>query len=288
MDLIDMHVHTTSSDGSFTPSEVCQLAIDKKLAAIAITDHDTVDGIAEALFYVKEHDSSLEVIPGIELSSIHNGTEIHMLGFYMDYTNPLLNERLQAVKDARLKRNLDMCKLFQADGIDMTLDKLMAGHPDTVITRAHFARVLIEEGICSNKDQAFKKYLNPNCKYYIPVPDMSSIEAIELISEFGKASFIAHPYQYHMNDRELEEMISLFASKGLTGIEVYHSSTNSYDSGKLRNLAEKYNLLTSGGSDFHGVIKPDISIGSGRGDLRVTLHHLTKLKEFCEKKIINE
>lgn len=281
MKLIDMHVHTTASDGSFTPSEVCSLAMEKELAAIAITDHDTVDGVAEALNYVKENAGPLEVIPGIELSSIYNGTEIHILGYYMDYTNPKLNKRLGEVKLARLNRNLSMCKLFQNDGLNMTLEKLQAGHPDTVITRAHFARVLIEEGICKNKDQAFKKYLNPNCKYYIPVPDMSSEEAIELITTYGKASFIAHPLLYHMSDSKIDEMIAYFATKGLTGVEVYHSTTNSYDSGRLRNIAAKYNLLTSGGSDFHGTIKPDISIGSGRGDLRVTLHHLTNLKEHC-------
>ncbi len=281
MKLIDMHVHTTASDGSFTPSEVCRLAVEKGLAAIAITDHDTVDGIAEAFTYVKENASLLEVIPGIELSSIYNGTEIHILGFYMDYTNPELNKRLDEVKLARLNRNLAMCSLFQKDGIDMTMEKLQAGHPDTVITRAHFARVLMEEGICKTKDQAFQKYLNPNCKYYIPVPDMSSEEAIELISTYGKASFIAHPLLYHMSDSIIEEMIAYFATKGLTGVEIYHSTTNSYDSSKLRSIAAKYNLLTSGGSDFHGIIKPDISIGSGRGDLRVTLQHLTNLKEYC-------
>lgn len=281
MKLIDMHVHTTASDGSFTPSEVCRLAIEAELAAIAVTDHDTVDGVAEALNYVKGNAGPLEVIPGIELSSIYNGTEIHILGYYMDYLNPELNKRLDEVKLARLNRNLSMCRLFQNDGIDMTLEKLQAGHPDTVITRAHFARVLMEEGIVKNKDQAFKKYLNPNCKYYIPVPDMSSEEAIELIASYGKASFIAHPLLYHMNYNEIDEMIAYFASKGLTGVEVCHSTTNSYDSGRLRNIAAKYNLLTSGGSDFHGTIKPDISIGSGRGDLRVTLQHLTNLKEHC-------
>ncbi|MGN0394083.1 MAG: PHP domain-containing protein [Coprococcus sp.] len=281
MKLIDMHVHTTASDGSCTPSEVCRMAIDKDLAAIAITDHDTVDGVSEALTYISNIDSDIEIIPGIELSSIYKGTEIHILGFYMDYTNPELNKCLENVKKARLDRNLAMCRLFQNDGIEITLEKLQSGHPDTVITRAHFARVLIEEGICKNKDQAFKKYLNPGCKYYIPVPDMSSEDAIELIARYGKASFLAHPLLYNMSTNELDEMIAHFAAKGLTGIEVYHSSTNSYDSGRLRSFATKYNLLTSGGSDFHGIIKPDIELGSGRGDLYVTSHHLTKLKEHC-------
>ncbi len=288
MKLIDMHVHTTTSDGSFTPTEVCRLAIQKELAAIAITDHDTVDGISEAVNYTKGTGQPLEIVPGIELSSVYNGTEIHILGYYMDYTNSELNKRLDEVKHARLNRNLGMCRLFQADGIDMTLEKLQAGHPDTVITRAHFARVLIEDGICSNKDTAFKKYLNPGCKYYLPVPDMTSKEAIELIAKYGKASFIAHPLLYHMTYKQIDEMIACFASQGLTGIEVYHSSTNSYDSGKLRNIAEKYNLLTSGGSDFHGVIKPDISIGSGRGDLRVTYAHLARLKEYCNIKEMSD
>ena len=165
MRFIDLHVHTTASDGSFTPSEVCQMALDKGLAALAITDHDTVDGVPEAIRFMKNHQPApdtqdplpMELIPSIELSCNYGSREIHILGFYMDYTNPGLLAELNALKDARFNRNVEMCKLFQRDGIDMTIEKLQEGNPDTVITRAHFARVLIEDGIVKNKDQAFQR-----------------------------------------------------------------------------------------------------------------------------------
>lgn len=278
MRFIDMHLHTTASDGSCTPSAVCQLAIDKGLAAIAITDHDTVDGVAEAISYV---DDRITVVPGIEISAVYHGVEIHILGFYMDYTNPELISRLASIKQDRYNRNEEMCARFRADGIDMTMEKLQHGNPDTVVTRAHFARVLIAQGICKDMNQAFKKYLGKKCKYYIPTPDMPAADAIKLIKTYGKAAFIAHPLLYGFGYRQIEEMIEELKPYGLTGLEVYHSSNNTYESGKLREIARTHGLLISGGSDFHGAAKPDISVGSGRGGLRVTEAVFHDIQNYC-------
>lgn len=278
MRFIDMHLHTTASDGSCTPSAVCQLAIDKGLAAIAITDHDTVDGVAEAISYV---DDRITVVPGIEISAVYHGVEIHILGFYMDYTNPELISRLASIKQERYNRNEEMCARFRADGIDMTMEKLQHGNPDTVVTRAHFARVLIAQGICKDMNQAFKKYLGKKCKYYIPTPDMPAADAIKLIKTYGKAAFIAHPLLYGFGYRQIEEMIEELKPYGLTGLEVYHSSNNTYESGKLREIARTHGLLISGGSDFHGAAKPDISVGSGRGGLRVTEAVFHDIQNYC-------
>lgn len=278
MRFIDMHLHTTASDGSCTPSAVCQLAIDKGLAAIAITDHDTVDGVAEAISYV---DDRITVVPGIEISAVYHGVEIHILGFYMDYTNPELISRLASIKQDRYNRNEEMCARFRADGIDMTMEKLQHGNPDTVVTRAHFARVLIAQGICKDMNQAFKKYLGKKCKYYIPTPDMPAADAIKLIKTYGKAAFIAHPLLYGFGYRQIEEMIEELKPYGLTGLEVYHSSNNTYESGKLREIARTHGMLISGGSDFHGAAKPDISVGSGRGGLRVTEAVFHDIQNYC-------
>ncbi len=278
MRFIDMHLHTTASDGSCSPSEVCQLAIDKGLAAIAITDHDTVDGVAEAISYA---DNRITVVPGIEMSAIYNGVEIHILGFYMDHTNPELISRLASIKQGRYDRNEEMCARFRADGIDMTMEKLQHGNPDTVVTRAHFARVLIAEGICKDMNQAFKKYLGKKCKYYIPTPDIPAADAIKLIKTYGKAAFIAHPLLYGFGYRQIEEMIEELKPCGLTGLEVYHSSNNAYESGKLREIARAHGLLISGGSDFHGAAKPDISVGSGRGGLRITEAVFHDIQNYC-------
>lgn len=278
MRFIDMHLHTTASDGSCTPSAVCQLAIDKGLAAIAITDHDTVDGVAEAISYV---DDRITVVPGIEISAVYHGVEIHILGFYMDYTNPELISRLASIKQDRYNRNEEMCARFRADGIDMTMEKLQHGNPDTIVTRAHFARVLIAQGICKDMNQAFKKYLGKKCKYYIPTPDMPAADAIKLIKTYGKAAFIAHPLLYGFGYRQIEEMIEELKPYGLTGLEVYHSSNNTYESGKLREIARTHGMLISGGSDFHGAAKPDISVGSGRGGLRVTEAVFHDIQNYC-------
>ena len=306
MRFIDMHLHTTASDGSCTPSEVCQLAIDSNLAAIAITDHDTVDGVAEAIAYADNWNSSLppahgstpdastdfsddsdrhiDVVPGIEMSAIYNDTEIHILGFYMDYRNPELISRLAAIKQARYDRNEQMCERFRADGIDMTMEKLQHGNPDTVVTRAHFARVLIAEGICKDMNQAFRKYLGQKCKYYIPTPDIPAAEAIKLIRAYGKSAFIAHPLIYGFGYRQIEDMLEDLKPYGLSGLEVYHSSNNSYESGKLREIARKHGLIISGGSDFHGAAKPDISVGTGRGGLRITEAVFHDIRDYCAVK----
>lgn len=278
MRFIDMHLHTTASDGSCTPSAVCQLAIDKGLAAIAITDHDTVDGVAEAISYV---DDRITVVPGIEMSAVYHGVEIHILGFYMDYTNHELISSLASIKQGRYNRNEEMCARFRADGIDITMEKLQHGNPNTVVTRAHFARVLIAQGICKDMNQAFKKYLGKKCKYYIPTPDMPAADAIKLIKTYGKAAFIAHPLLYGFGYRQIEEMIEELKPYGLTGLEVYHSSNNTYESGKLREIARTHGLLISGGSDFHGAAKPDISVGSGRGGLRITEAVFHDIQNYC-------
>ena len=252
---------------------MCQLAIDRNLAAIAITDHDTVDGVAEAIAYAdnwNNGDHHIEVVPGIEMSAIYNGVEIHILGFYMDYKNPELISRLAAIKQARYDRNEQMCERFRADGIDMTMEKLQHGNTDTVVTRAHFARILIAEGVCRDMNQAFKKYLGKKCKYYIPTPDIPAIDAIRLIRTYGKAAFIAHPLIYGFGYKQIEDMLEELKPYGLSGLEVYHSSNNAYESGRLREIARKHGLLISGGSDFHGAAKPDISVGTGRGGLRIT------------------
>lgn len=280
MRYIDMHIHTTASDGSCTPEEVCQKVIEKGLAAFAITDHDTVDGIVPAIKYMQKihmpHDNSAgdeisapDLIPGIELSAMYRGREIHILGYYIDYTNPGFLDILDKIKNDRIKRNMAMCELFQREGIDMTMEKLAHGNPGSVITRAHFARVLLEDGVVKNKDQAFKKYLGEGCRCYIKKEEIPCEYAMEALNKYSKGAFLAHPMLYKYGYREITELIEYLIPLGLKGIEAYHPSNNGYG-GRLREIAADHDLLVSGGSDFHGYIKPDIDIGSGRGSLRIT------------------
>ena len=276
MELIDLHVHSNASDGSLTPSEVADEAIKMGLSAIALTDHDTIDGVTEILEYTKDKD--LEVVPGIELSCYYNNREIPILGFYVDYTNPELQKELDILKEAREGRNLKMIELMRKDGIDMTMEKLLHGNPDSVITRAHFARVLVEDGICKDKEVAFKKYIGIGCKYYLPKPQVTCETAMNILTKYSKAAFLAHPLLYHLGYNQIEELLIYLKSLGLKGIEAYHSSNNCYESDKLRSMALKLDLAISGGSDYHGIIKPNIQMGKGRGGMRVPMRLLDNIK----------
>lgn len=278
MDLIDLHVHSNASDGSFTPSQVADLAIDAGLKAIALTDHDTIDGIAEIIDYTKNR--QLEVVPGIELSCYYQNREVHILGFYVDYKNPELNRELKVLKKAREGRNIKMVELMQKDGLNITMEKLLHGNPDSVITRAHFARVLVEEGICKDKDTAFRKYIGIGCKYYLPKPQVTCETAMNILTKYSKASFLAHPLLYHLGYSQIEELLIYLKSLGLKGLEAYHSSNNAYESDRLRQMAASLDLKISGGSDFHGIIKPNIRLGAGRGNMRVHYKLLEDIKKL--------
>lgn len=277
MNLIDLHVHSNASDGSLTPSEVADEAIHAGLSAIALTDHDTVDGICEIMTYTSE--KPLEVIPGIELSCYYQNREIHILGFYVDYKNKNLQKELEVLKRAREGRNHKMVELMQSDGLPVTMEDLLHGNPDSVITRAHFARVLVEKGICRDKDIAFKKYIGIGCKYYLPKPQVTCETAMSILAKYSKGSFLAHPLLYHMGYRQIDELITYLKPLGLRGLEAYHSSNNSYESDKLRSLARKHDLLISGGSDFHGVVKPNIKMGVGRGGMKIPMQLLNDIKK---------
>ena len=275
MSYIDLHVHSNASDGSYTPSQVAELAIEAGLSAIALTDHDTVDGVAEIMDFTK--DKPLTVIPGIELSAYYNNREVHILGYYMDYETPELEKELLEMKKAREGRNLKMVAMMQADGLPVTMEKLLHGNPDSVITRAHFARVLVEEGVCKDKNQAFNKYIGVGCKYYLPKPQVTCEKAMRILTTYGKAAFLAHPLLYHFGYAQIEELLDFLKSLGLKGLEAWHSSNNRYESEKLSAIARKHELAVSGGSDFHGIVKPNIMIGRGRGNMKISEEILTQL-----------
>jgi len=278
MKFVDLHVHSNASDGTFTPSEVVALAVEKGLAAIALTDHDTIDGLSEA--QAEAAGFPTEIIPGIELSCVYQEEEIHILGIYVDPTDRKFIAETDALKEIRKKRNEEMIRRFQNAGISITLDEVMAGNPDTVITRAHFARVLLEKGYVKNMDQAFKKYLDYSGPYCPRKEKITPEHAMKILTDCKASRVLAHPYQYHLGDKKTEELVCYLKDLGLQGLEVYHSSNNQYESGKLRKLARKYDLFPTGGSDFHGNNKPDISLGVGRGGLRLTALLLDDIKRI--------
>lgn len=277
MDTIDLHLHSTKSDGTFTPAEIVAAAAVVPLKAIALTDHDTVAGIDEALQASREY--NIEVIPGIELSCMYHNTEIHILGLFIDHHNATLRHELEQIRRDRERRNQDMIQTFQQHNITITLEELTENNADTVITRAHFAKVLLKKGYAATMQQAFDKYLSYKGPFCKRKKELTCPQALEILQECGGISILAHPLLYKMGYTQIEELIRFLKPLGLKGIEAFHSSNYQSSSEKLMQLALKHHLLISGGSDFHGGNKPDIAIGSGRGNLNVPYHYLEEMKQ---------
>ena len=271
MNYIDLHVHSTASDGSYTPSELVRYAIEKGLIAFALTDHDTTSGIDEALNEAEliNDFSPIKVIPGIELSAEYKGKDIHILGLNIDYRNKEFQKKIEYFRNIRAERNVKMIKLLNKHGFKITEEQLQERFKDAVITRAHFAIMLVECGYVKDKDIAFKKYLNPGCPCYVPRTRINVIDAISLIHLANGKAVLAHPLLYHFSEEELDSLVSLLKENGLQGIEAIYSSNKWNDESRMKQLAKKYDLFITGGSDFHGLAKPTLDLGIGYGDLKV-------------------
>lgn len=283
MNHIDLHTHSTFSDGTCSPTELVSLGIKANLSALALTDHDTVAGIPEALNAAKALNSSLEIIPGTELSVAHGQGEIHIVGLFIDYTNPSFRQQQQLLQQRREARNIEMIERFHQKGITITMDELTQGNPDTVITRAHFARVLIEKGYVKNAKEAFCKYLERGTFYYVPRKFITKEEAMDIIIKSGGAPILAHPLLYHLSEKEIRNLLGTLKELGLVGIETEYSTFSKADTNFAKSLAREFDLLQSGGSDFHGTNKPDISLGIGRGNLAISEDYLEQIRIKTQK-----
>lgn len=280
MDYVDLHVHSTASDGSLKPSEVIWLAKEINLRAVALTDHDTIDGIDDALETGKT--AGIEVIPGIELSCSYNNKEIHMVGLFINHKNAFFCEKLDELKLTRDSRNYEMADKFNEIGIPITFEEIRDHYPDAIITRAHFASYLHEKGYVSSVKDAFDRYLNDRGPCFVPRSKMPASETIRLIHDAGGVAILAHPILYRMGNNALAEMVSSLAHCGLDGIEAIYSTYNSSDESLIRRLAKENNLVISGGSDFHGSNKPSIKLGTGLGKLHVHYDILSRIKELIK------
>ncbi len=281
MKYIDLHVHSVCSDGTFTPEELVELAINNDLIAFALTDHDTVDGVERAILAAK--DRNVEVIPGIELSCEYTieperKKEIHILGYQLDWKHPGLCEALTAVADERDNRNRKMCANLSAAGYPIDYDSLVARFGNKILTRAHFARFLLEQGAIPSLDAAFKKTLAQDGPYFVMRKYLTPKKEIELIQQAGGIPVLAHPLLYKMSVTEIRNMIVELKEYGLKGIEALYSRNRGTDEAFVRKLADEYDLFITGGSDFHGTNKPDIELGRGEGKLRVPVMLLENLK----------
>ncbi|WP_313128412.1 PHP domain-containing protein [Anaerocolumna sp.] len=288
MKYIDLHVHSTASDGSLTPEEVVQLAVESQLSAFALTDHDTLAGIKaaqEAASQAAEEGKPIEIIPGTEISAAYDKKDIHILGLFVDPDNQILNEELNNARLERDRRNEKMASNLQRAGIDITVDKMRETEGDAVLTRAHFAKYMVAQGYVKTNQDAFTKYLNSDSPYYVPREYLKPEEAIKLIHKAGGLAILAHPLLYKYSLEGVEKLVAYLVDFDLDGLEVIYSANMGFDEGRLRHIANKYNLAITGGSDFHGAAKPNIKLGVGRGNIRIPYSILENLKEKLHKKI---
>ena len=289
MRAIDLHTHTCKSDGSYTPTELVDYAIEKNLAAVAITDHDSIEGLDEAVAHaaaLRERGlPSVEMIPGIEFSTKYEKQDVHIVGLYISYEREAFQSALGSFVDSRVSRNRKMCENLQGAGIDITYEKLLAMYPDAVITRAHYASYLLEHGYVKSRQDAFARYLGDHTKYFVPREKVTSSQAVDLILKADGVPILAHPPLYHMGNDRLDTLVSSLKADGLMGIEVFYSTYSNQDVHDMQRLAAKYNLLVSGGSDFHGANKPGLDLGCGYGKLYIPEETLLKIKAALPRKV---
>lgn len=272
---VDLHAHTTASDGKLTPEELVARAKAVGLRAVGIADHDTFGGVDAAIQAGKE--LGIEVIPAIELSCEADGHDLHLLGYYMDYHHPELLERLQYFRDIRERRAFLMVQKLNELGYPISWERVLEIAGDAqAIGRPHVAQALLEAGLVSSWQEAFDRLIGDGKPAYVPKAKMTPKEAIELVLAYGGVPVVAHPALNTTPDY-VEQMIQW----GLRGIEVYHTRHSPEDVEQYRSLAEKHGLLITGGSDFHGISEEinDSDEHGELGDVRVPYAFVEALKE---------
>lgn len=267
MGYIDMHVHSTFSDGMCTPEQLVQIAKEKGLKAFVLTDHDTVAGVEATIEAAKG--SGVTVLPGIEVSAVYQGRDIHILGYDVDIYNKQFLERLAYYQKEREDRNDRMILLLAEHGFSISKQKIEARFPGAVMTRAHFARYLFDEGQIGSVKEAFEKYIGVGCPCYLPKKEITPEEAMSCIQLAGGHPVLAHPMLYHMEKKEIEVLVRYLISLGLEGIEAIYSNNSEEDERFVRQLAKKFGIYITGGSDFHGSNKPAIQMGTGKNNIHV-------------------
>ena len=274
MDTIDLHTHSTFSDGTFTPSQLVKYAEEKGLKAFALTDHDTTEGIKEA----KSIETNVEVISGVEISTRYDKKEIHIVGLYVNENDADLNKQLKYYREKRVTRNFEILEKLNSLGVDITIDDVKESCTGDVISRAHIAKALVSKGFVGSYTEAFDRYLGDNKCAYVPRETLNYEESMELITKAGGVPVLAHPLLYKMSDTNLENMMVKLRQKGLMAVEVYYSTHSNSDTQHIMAMANRVGLIYSGGSDFHGATKPKIDMGTGMGKLTVPYEILEKIR----------
>lgn len=259
--MIDLHIHSSFSDGSLPPEAIIKEASHCDLKVIAITDHDTLLGTSVA--HELAHTLGILLIPGIELSTHYQGRELHLLGYGMYATHSELHHYLSTLKTARLHRTLTMIDQLTHCGIHLRHEELMT-HPHQIVTRAHFAQLLLEKGYVDYTKEAFDRFLGEGKPGFVPKERLLPIEdAISLIHDAGGVAILAHPTLYKLSRQRTLSLIDYLKQRGLDGLECYYPAYTPRQTRDFLQFCHNNRLLITGGSDFHGSFKPRISLGQG-------------------------
>lgn len=264
---IDLHTHSTASDGTLTPTELLSLAKKQHLKAIALTDHDTTAGLDEA--QQAATNAAIELIPGIEFSSTWQNTSVHIVGLDFDWKDSGFQDALADFQRSRTRRNQKMIALLQKEGFHISLEAVQNAFPNSTCTRANLARFLVDLGEIPSMKEAFDRYLGDHAKCYVPREEVTPAQTIDLIHQCKGIAVFAHPVLCKFSTSKLEVLIQELKKANLDAMEVFYSTYTPSDQAAMKRLAQKYHLKVSGGSDFHGNNKPHIHLGTGKGNLKI-------------------
>ena len=279
--LIDLHTHSRHSDGSMTPKELVAHAAAEGISAIALSDHDCVDGVAEAM--AEGERLGVEVIPAIEFSVVSD-TETHILGYFIDPASPVMDEAMVKIFEAREYRAKTTLAKLNELGFPITEEEVRQVAGGALLCRAHYARVLMDKGLVPSVKEAFDKYLANGRPAYCGKQAITAEEAIALIHAAGGIAFVAHLHLIRLSDEELRAFLTRLKAAGLDGIEGYYTEYTPEMQEKYQALARELSLEISGGTDFHAAMKPHIAIGRGTGELRIPYSVLENMKKYYKNK----
>lgn len=274
--MIDLHTHSTYSDGTLTPAELVDLAVEAGISALALCDHNTVDGLPA--FLEAARDRELEAVPGVEFSAEYEGREVHILGLFIEQEHyGAVRELLAQVLERKERSNRVLIRNLAEAGICLDYDGLQAAMPGGQVNRAVIGAQMVRQGYCRSVKEAFSLWLAPERGYFIPPQRQRAMDVIRFIRSIGAVSVLAHPF-LNLTDEQLPCFLAEAAAEGLDAMEIRYSTYTLEQTEQAEALAREFGLLPSGGSDFHGGNKPDIRIGRGRGDLHVPPAFLEALK----------
>ncbi|WP_029457549.1 PHP domain-containing protein [Solidesulfovibrio alcoholivorans] len=275
MALIDLHTHSTASDGSLSPGELVDMAAKKGLAALALTDHDTLDGLPEARAAGQAHD--IDVIAGVELSVADGERSVHLLGLFLPERPGPLAEALAYLRERRHNRNRLILDKLRALGVPLEY-KAVTALAKGAVGRPHIAQAMLAMGAVTSFKEAFSRYLGAHGRAYVPKDKLTFERAVALIHDEGGLAALAHPYMLGLAGAALTETVGRYRDAGLDAIEALYTEHSQAQTLEYLALSRRFGLAVTGGSDFHGAAKPDVELGRGRGNLRVDISVLDVLR----------